>query len=235
MRGLANQVLQTLAWSARRGSVLLAVGIFGGIASPPLAQAFKGFVTWNVLLMMTLVLLRVDLARTVAHLRRPGRVLGIVVFQMLVCPVVAWAAVSRLPLDPGIAAGVVIFATGCAATSSAAFARMVGLDADLSFVGTLAMLAVVPFTAPAVALWLLGIDLSLSTGKFMGLLLVVVGAPMLLSMVLRRVIGRVLLDRWQDAVDGGAGVAGRVLWVCGDGRAVGAGGRRTRRGSCRRW
>ena len=202
MGGFANQLLRALAWSARRGSVLLAIGIFGGVASPGLASACKGFVTAIVLAMMTLVLLRVDLPRTVAHLRRPLRVLGIVAFQMLACPVIAWAVVSRLPLDAGIAAGVVIFATGCAATSSAAFARMLGLDADLSFVATLAMLAVVPFTAPTVALWLLGIDLSLSTGKFMALLLVVVGAPMLLSMILRHALGRPTLDRWQDAVDG---------------------------------
>ncbi len=199
---LLHQPLRALAWSARKGSILLAVGIFGGVLSPGLAAAFKGFVTPNVLLMTTLVLLRVDLPRTLAHLKRPVRVGAIVLFQMLVCPLIAWAAVAPLPLDPGIAAGVVIFATGCAATSSAAFARLVGLDPDLSLLATLAMLVLVPITAPPIALWLLGIDLSLSTPAFMGRLLLVVGLPMLLSLLLRRLIGRAALDRWGDAVDG---------------------------------
>lgn len=202
MRGVANAFLEALAWSARRGSVLLAVGIFGGIAWPGLAAAFKWFVTPNVLLMTTLVLLRVDVGQTLAHLRRPGRVGAIVAFQMLACPFVAWALVSPLPLDPGIASGVVIFATGCAATSSAAFARLVGLDPDLSLLATLATLFLVPLTAPPIALWLLGIDLSIGTGAFMLRLLLVVGLPLLVSLGLRKLIGPAPLVRWGDAVDG---------------------------------
>ena len=57
-----------------------------------LAAAFKWFITPNVLLMTTLVLLRVDVARTLGHLRRPGRVAVLAGLQLLVCPVVAWAA-----------------------------------------------------------------------------------------------------------------------------------------------
>lgn len=157
--------------------------------------------------MTTLVLLRVDLPRTLAHLRRPVRVAAIVLFQLLACPLVAWLAVTALPLDPGVAAGIVIFATGCAATSSAAFARMVGLDAELSLVATLAMLVLVPLTAPPVALWLMGIDLSIGTGAFMARLLLVVGLPTLVSLLLRRVIGPARLLRWADAVDGA------LVWI----------------------
>ncbi len=194
--------LHLLALSARRGSVLLAVGIFGGVLSPGLAAACKGVVTPVVLAMMTLVLLRVDLAGTLAHLRRPVQVAAIVAFLMLACPVLAWAVVRPLGMDPGITAGVVIFATGCAATSSPAFARMVGLDPELSLVATLATTFLVPLTAPPMALLLLGVDLSIGTGTFMGRLGVIVGLPMLLSLGLRRLLGPVRLMRWADAVDG---------------------------------
>lgn len=202
MRSVANWALEALAWSARKGSVLLAVGIFGGVLSPGLAATFKNVITPVVLLMTTLVLLRVDLPGTVAHLKRPGRLAAVVAFQMLACPLIAWAVVAQLPIDPGIAAAVVIFATGCAATSSAAFARMVGLDAELSLLATLAMLAIVPLTAPPIALWLLGIDLSIGTAAFMLRLLLVVGLPMLLSLALRWLIGGRLLARWAESVDG---------------------------------
>lgn len=194
-----------LALSARHGSVLLAVGIFGGVASPTLAEATKWFITPNVLGMMTIVLLRVDIAGTLAHLRRPVQLAAIVAFLLLVCPVLAWAAVRGLEplgLDPGIAAAVVIFATGCAATSSAAFARMVGLDPELSLIASLATTLLVPLTAPPIALMLLGVDLSISTGDFMARLALVVGLPLLLSLALRRVIGAVRLERWADALDG---------------------------------
>ena len=196
-----------LAWSARYGSVLLAAGIFGGVLSPGLAASMRWFITPNVLGLMTLVLLRVDIPGTLSHLRRPVRVAALVVVHALVCPVLAWAAVQPLGLDGGIATGVVIFATGCAATSSPAFARMVGLDPELSLVVTLATTVLVPLTAPPMALLLLGVDLALSVQAFMGRLLLVVGLPMALSALLRRVAGPDRLQRHGEAVDG------LVVWL----------------------
>ncbi len=202
MANVANPVLSLLALSGRRGAVLLAVGIFGGVLSPSLAAAFRGFITPNVLCMMTLVLLRVDLPGTVAHLRRPGRLAAIVAFQLVASPVLAWLVILPLGLDRGVADGVVIFATGCAATSSPAFARMVGLDPELALVGALATTALLPLTAPPLALWLMGIDLSIGTGAFMARLLIVVGLPALLSLALRRAIGPARLATYGEAVDG---------------------------------
>ena len=206
MANAANPVLllvrRMLAWSARAGSVLLAVGIFGGVASPALAHSMRDFVTPNVFCMMTLVLLRVDLPGTLAHLRRPGRVAALVLFQLVASPLVAWLAVSAVGLERGIADGVVIFATGCAATSSPAFARMVGLDPELSLIGALATTALVPLTAPPLALWLMGIDLSIGAAAFAGRLVLLVGLPMLLSLALRQLIGPARLAEWGEAVDG---------------------------------
>ena len=196
-----------LALSARHGSLLLAIGIFGGVLSPDLASAMRGFVAPNVLMLMTLVLLRVNIPGTLAHLRRPGRVFALVGFHALLCPILAWAAIQPLGLDPGIATGVVIFATGCAATSSPAFARMVRLDPELSLVVTLATTVLIPFTAPPMALLLLGVDLALSTGAFMGRLLLIVGMPMALSLLLRQMLGAARIHRWADALDG------LVVWL----------------------
>jgi BASS family bile acid:Na+ symporter len=194
--------VRLLALSARRGSLLLAVGIFGGVASPALAAAFKGVIAPTVLMMMTLVLLRVDLAGTLAHLRRPVRTGAIIAFLLLACPVLTWAVVAPMHLDAGITAGLVIFATGCAATSSPAFARMVGLDPELSLAVTLATTFLVPLTAPPMVLLLLGVDLSIGTGAFMVRLGLIVGLPMLLSLLLRRLLGPARLLRRADALDG---------------------------------
>ena len=195
-------VLHSMAWSARQGSILLAVGIFGGIVSPALAREFKVFVTPTVLILMTCVLLRVDIQGTLVHVRRPGRAVVMVVLQMLAAPVVAWAVTLPLHLDAGIAAGVVIFATGCAAASSAAFARLVGLDPEISLVVTLMSLALVPFTAPTVALIVLGIDLSIGTAQLMVSLLIIVGLPLVLSLAIRWGVGRDGLARHGQAIDG---------------------------------
>lgn len=192
----SNPLLWLLTHSARRGAVLLAVGIFGGALIPPLAAAFHPAVAPIVFAMMTLIFLRVDLEGTVRHLRRPTRVAVIVVAQLLISPVLMAAVVEPLGLDRGITAGLVIFAAGSAATSSPAFARMVGLDADLSLVVSMAATLLIPLTAPLMVSWLAGVDLAIGPIAFMTRLLLVVGLPALISLVMRRLIGSARLLRW---------------------------------------
>lgn len=207
MTNAAKLVDRFLAASARRGPALLGFGVFGGLLVPPLAHALHGVITPTVVSLMTLVLLRVDIAAALWHLRRPVRLAWNVVFQLLVCPVIAWAAIRPLHLDPGVAAGVVIFATGCAATSGPAFARLVGLDPELTLLATLASTVLVPLTAPPMAHALMGVDLAISVPAFMLRLLLAVGVPILASLLIRRVVGAERLAPYGPAVDGA------VVWL----------------------
>ncbi len=193
--------------SARHGSILLTVGIFAGLLTPPLAHAMAWFITPNVVLLVTLVLLRVDIPATFAHLTRP-MVLALIVVVILVASPVAVAGLVRfLPLDPGIAAGAVIFATGSVAVSGPAFARLVGLDPDLTLLTTLVVIFLVPLTGPPLSHALAGVDLSISVVGFMARLAVVVGLPLLVSLSLRRLIGPARLVPYGQAVDGA------VVWL----------------------
>jgi BASS family bile acid:Na+ symporter len=204
---MTNPVRWFLDLSARHGSLLLTVGIFVGLLVPPLAHAMAWFITPNVVLLVTLVLLRVDIPATFAHLTRP-LVLALIVAVILVVSPVAVAVIVRfLPLDPGIAAGVVIFATGSAAVSGPAFARLVGLDPDLTLLATLVVIFLVPLTGPPLSHLLTGVDLSISVGGFMARLGVVVGIPLLVSLGLRRWIGPARLVPYGQAVDGA------VVWL----------------------
>lgn len=196
-----------LAWSARRGSLLLAGGIFLGLLVPPLAAAMRDVVTPTVACLMTLVLLRVDPAQLLAYLRRPLLVAALLAWLLLACPLLAWALMLPFGTQGGLAAAVVIMATGCAATSSPAFARLVGLDGEIALVAALLSTLLVPFTAPPLALGLLGIDLSISLGALMGRLVLVVLLPLLLSVLIRLLAGQARLARLGQAVDGA------VVWL----------------------
>lgn len=191
-----------LARSARHGPPLLAAGIFGGVAFPGLAHPGRAVLTPDVLAMVTVVLMRVDVRRAIGFLRRPLLAAAMTAFLLLACPVLAWLAVLPLPLGPGLADGVVIFATGCAATSSPAFARLVKLDPELSLVVTLATTFLVPLTAPLATLVLLGTGLHVGVGAFMARLALVVGLPAVLAAALRFLLGRDRVVVWGDALDG---------------------------------
>lgn len=162
----------------------------------------RDVVTPTVALLMTLVLLRVDPAQVLAYLKRPVLVAALLAWLLLACPLIAYGIVALTGLDGPLGAALVIMATGCAATSSPAFARLVGLDGEIALVASLLSTLVLPFTAPPLALGLLGIDLSITIGGLMGRLGLVVGLPLALSLVIRALAGPARLARWGRAVDG---------------------------------
>jgi BASS family bile acid:Na+ symporter len=200
-------LLRFLEASARRGPSLLAFGIFAGLLLPPLAAAFRDVITPTVFGLMTLVMLRVDFSRVLGFLTRPAMVLAVLAVLLFVSPLIAHAVASAIGLPGGLGAALVLMATGCAATSSPAFARLVGLDGDVSFVVAILSTLLVPFTAPPLALGLLGLDLALSVWDLMGRLALVVGLPLCLSLVIRALAGPERLER------GGRAVDGAVVWL----------------------
>ncbi|WP_431284231.1 bile acid:sodium symporter family protein [Humitalea sp. 24SJ18S-53] len=200
-------ILVFLGWSARSGGLLLGVGIFVGLLVPPLAAVFRDVVTVTVATLMTLVLLRVDPVQVLGYLRRPMLVVALCGFLLLVSPVIAFGVAWATGLDGPLGAALVIMAAGCAATSSPAFARMVGLDGEVSLVVAVITTLLVPFTAPPIALGLLGIDLSISVAALMGRLCLVVLLPLAVSIVIRRIAGQERLRAFGPAVDGA------VVWM----------------------
>jgi bile acid:Na+ symporter, BASS family len=192
-----------------------------GLFVPPLAALFRHVITPTVFLLMVLVLLRVDPVQVLAYLRRPLLVLGLLAFLMVACPVLAWVLMGLFGISGGLAAGLVVVATGCAATSSPAFARLVGLDGEIALVVSLLSTLLVPFTAPPLALGLMGIDLAISLSGLMLRLGLLVGLPLVISIILRRLMGPARLAHWGRSVDGavvllvvfyGFGVMDGILW-----------------------
>ncbi len=161
-------------------------------------------ITPTVVGLMTLVLLRVDFAAVLGYLRRPWLVLWLVVWLMVGAPWLTAALVRLARFDGALAEALVIMATGCAATSAPAFARLVGLDPQLSLVASVLSTLLVPFTAPPLALGLLGVALPLTIGGLSARLALVVGVPLLLSLAIRRLAREERLSPWGRAIDGAA-------------------------------
>lgn len=197
-------LLRPLEWCARQGGLLLAASIFLGLFLPPLASAMRVFVTPSIMVLMTLVLLRVDFVQVLAYLRRPLMVCFLLAWLLLACPLLAFGITRLTGMDGPLGAALVIMATGCAATSSPAFARLVGLDGEIALVAALLSTLLVPFTAPPLALGLLGVDLAIGIGPLMGRLALVVGLPLLVSLAIRALAGPKRLARYGRAVDGGS-------------------------------
>lgn len=192
---------------ARHGAMILAASIFVGLFIPPLARAMRFIVTPTVVGLMTLVLLRVDFAAVFGYLRRPGLVLLLLGWIMVGCPVAAYGVVwlaEQAGFSGTLGSAFVVAATGCATTSGPAFARLVGLDAQLSLVASVLSTLLVPFTAPPLALGLLGVALPITIGGLSARLGLVVGLPLLISLAVRRVVGEDRLKPYGGSIDGAA-------------------------------
>jgi BASS family bile acid:Na+ symporter len=183
---------------------LLALAILGGVLLPPAAGALRGVIPVAVVGLSTLVLLRVDVPAVLAHLERPGRLTAVLAVQMLACPLVAWIVTRLLPLDPGLADAVVLFATGPAIMSAPAYARLLGLDAELALLGALVGNMLVPLTAPPLAWALTGAELAIGAEAFAVRLGMVVVLPLLLSLAIRGLAGPARLEAAGPALDGAA-------------------------------
>lgn len=196
-----------LEFFARYGAIILATSIFVGLFVPPLARAMRFIVTPTVVGLMTLVLLRVDFAAVFGYLRRPALVLLLLGWIMVGCPVAAFAVVwsaGQAGFSGPLGSAFVVAATGCATTSGPAFARLVGLDAQLSLVASVLSTLLVPFTAPPLALGLLGVALPITIGGLSARLGLVVGLPLLISLAVRRAVGEERLRPQAGAIDGAA-------------------------------
>lgn len=191
-----------LEWVGRHGGKLLAAAILAPVAYGPLAELFRPVVTPSVAVLMTLVLLRIDPAQVVAWLKRPGAVALVSAWMLLVSPLLIYGATRAVGLDGPLGAGVTLVAASCAVTTASAFARLVNLDAEISLVVSVATTALLPFTAPPIALGLLGLDLNISVAALTGRLLMIIGLPALAAFALRRWLGQARLDRAAKPLDG---------------------------------
>ncbi len=197
-------IRRVLEAGLHHGGVLLAASLVVGIALPGLAALARPAITLVVVALMAMVLLRIDFRAIAAFVRSPVLMGWMAAWLLVAAPLLTYALTRVFAISGSDQAGLVVLATGCAATSAPAFARLVRLDPQLSIVASVGSTVLVPLTAPPLALGLLGIDLALSLPGLMTRLALVVGLPLLASLVVRRLTRPEALARWGGAIDGAA-------------------------------
>ena len=194
--------MNPLALIAGRATWMLAIGVFGGIVWQPLADALAPWLEAFIVMNLTLSMVRIEPAALGAYLRRPGLIAAIFVFTMAAAPLAVWALTRAAGADGPLAAGMVFHGLATPFMSAPALCLIFGLDAALALIVTVLCYALVPFTLPPLALWLLGIELDVTVAELMWRLGRIVGASFLLAIVLRRLAGPAGLARHAPSMDG---------------------------------
>lgn len=207
-----NAAAAGLAWIGRWASPLFFIGVFAGVAVPPLASLLQPLLLPAILLPFVVALLKLDMAVLLRHARRPWLPLGLVLWSLLGAPLLVALVIWPMRLDPEVAALIVTTAACAPLMASGALAMLLGLDVALALLVVVPSTALVPFTVPPIVLWLAGLTLDLPAGELgLRLALLILGSAAA-AIVLRRSLGSERLRRSAPVVDGLA-VLGFVVFA----------------------
>ncbi len=201
---LIASLAAALAWIAGRAGPVLAAGVFAGLAAPSVAATLRPGLTAVVWLLFALSALRIDWPGAVREVRRPLRVVALVVLLLIAAPTLMVAAVRALDLDDELATALVMMAAAPPIISSPALALLLGLDAALSLVVMVAATLAAPVVLPAVVLGLLGLDLEIDPGAFVLRLGLFVATALACGLALRAAAGPARLKAGAASIDGAA-------------------------------
>lgn len=203
-----------LEWLSRHATPVLAGSVLLGLAVPPLADAFSPLLNTFLVLNLTVAMLRLDFGAVLAYARRPVLILAVVVFAMILTPLGMVAAVTVIAPFDELAQALVLLALTPTVISAVAYCMILGLDTALAVTVMVVSYAIVPFTMPTLALWLMGLDLNIDAGTMMLRLGAVVGIATLLGAVCRKwVFSPAFLRDNAKQVEGAAVLTIAVLGV----------------------
>ena len=208
---MLTQLFHFLAHHAR---ALLAAGVFIGILLPPLASNLKPFITPAVIGTLTAALLRLDWHKLLNQARQPSLVIRICLLQLVITPVVVWQTAILIGLPPNLSLIVILQAAAPPIGSAPVFALLLGLDATLTVLVTVATILLLPLTLTPLVAALPNSTIEIDLLAFFLRVTTLVLAPFFLAWLLRWLIGFDRLER-NDHILAGLNVILLVVFAIG--------------------
>lgn len=179
-----------LAAIGRRASLVLAGSLLLGLMLPDFSGYLAPALPPIVVGLIALAMVRVDLVRVLAHLKRPLRLAAYLAVLMIATPLAVHGLALMLALPPALHMALIFMACAPPLGSAPNLAYLLKLDGELVFNITLAGTLVMPLTAPLVVGATLDFAASLDTLSLLWRLAGTIGAALLLAAVGRRWLGR---------------------------------------------
>jgi BASS family bile acid:Na+ symporter len=188
---------------AAMGTWLMASAFVIGYLLPPLAAACREFILPAIIIILTVAMLRLDMARLRGYIRRPGAMALIVLVNLIAAPVLMWVLLTPIDIPDELRQGMVLLAAAPMVSSAIAFATILELDSALAVAVMVTTYAIVPITLPALSLWLLGLDLGVGFFDLFSRLFATIAIPAGIAFAIRRwVIKPEIMLKNARALDG---------------------------------
>ena len=188
---------------AAMGTWLMASAFVIGYLLPPLAAACREFILPAIIIILTVAMLRLDVARLRGYIRRPGAMALIGLVNLIAAPVLMWLLLTPIDIPDELRQGMVLLAAAPMVSSAIAFATILELDSALAVAVMVTTYAIVPITLPALSLWLLGLDLGVGFFDLFSRLFATIAIPAGIAFAIRRwVIQPEIMLKNARALDG---------------------------------
>lgn len=172
------------------GTWLMASAFVIGYLIPPLAAACRHVMLPAILVILTIAMLRLDVARLRACIRRPGAMALIILVNLIAAPVMMWLLLIPVGIPDELRQGMVLLAAAPMVSSAIAFATILELDSALAVAVMVTTYAIVPLTLPALSLWLLDLDLGVGFFELFSRLFATIAIPAVIAFAIRRWVCR---------------------------------------------
>lgn len=191
-----------LGFLGKHATRVLFLGIFLGIAIPPLASLTRPLLTPAVVLLLAATLLRVDWTAMRHYARQPLLAALLTAWLLVGAPVLTWLILRHTGLPESLTTAIVLMAAAPPILSAAAIAVLLDLDGALALVAGLAATVLTPFTVPPLALALLGVALDIAVLDLMLRLGAIVAAAFVVALAVRRAAPAGWLEAHGRDIDG---------------------------------
>lgn len=195
-------MLSALTFIGKHSAVILAAGVVIAFFLPQLDAYLMPAFPFLVSALLCIAFMRVDIAAVLAQIRKP-KLLTIVLLAMFVLsPLVMLGIVRATNPPPEIALAMMMFACAPPLASTTNIAMMIGLNAAICLNVTIIGAILLPFIAPPILTLTASFEIALDPWLIFTRLLYIVGGALIVSILLRRLLGVARIQAHGATFDG---------------------------------
>lgn len=181
--------MRLLHYLGRRAALVMALGVFIGLAVPELAAHAKPLLAPTVMVMLTLAMTRTDASSLGKTSRNAGLHLLAVLWVLVATPCLVYLVLHWLGAPPELTVPMLIWAGSPPLVTVPVIALIIGLESAASlFLMVIATFAF-PFILPGLLSWLVGLHTEISPGALTIKLALMIAGCALVATILRRKLG----------------------------------------------
>ncbi len=197
-----SSAVRLLQYLGRRAALVMALGVFIGLALPDLAAVAKPLLSPTVLIMLTVAMTRTDASSLGRTSRRAGTHLVALLWLLIVIPCLMYAALVFLDVPSELATPMLIWSGSPPLVTVPVIALIIGLNSAAALLLMVVSTFVFPFILPGLLFWLIGIEVDLSAGALTVKLALMIAGCALVATIVRRKLGTEVLREKAAIFDG---------------------------------